>query len=435
MSAQSSTHAHRFDHTDPRCEFALDVVKQLRSHGFQALWAGGCVRDQLLGKQPKDYDVATNAVPAEVIRVFGEHRTIPVGAAFGVVMIPGPSKRHGQVEVATFRSDGQYLDGRRPDSIRFCSPREDAQRRDFTINGMFFDPIENNILDFVDGQTDLNQKIIRAIGNPLERFNEDRLRMLRAVRFTAALGFSLDPATLQAIQTQHHRIHSVSVERIFQELRRMLSHPSRATALQLLATSQLLPEVLPELAPILQSPEILSHHIRILQLLESVHFEPALALLLQPLQTPNAKPAQELGRRLKMSNQEINDVAWILDSLPIFRQIASKPLHILKPLVAHKLAPLLLAAATAEDLANNRPANDSDFAWHYLAHTPPQQLSPDPLLNGDDLIKAGIKPGPAMREILNAVRDEQLDEHISLPAEALHLALRIAQKKHTSSTS
>lgn len=434
MPIPNSSHSHRFDPTDPRCQFALDVVKQLRSHGFQALWAGGCVRDKLLGTQPKDYDVATNAVPAEVIRVFGEHRTIPVGAAFGVVMIPGPTKRHGQVEVATFRSDGQYLDGRRPDSIRFCSPREDAQRRDFTINGMFFDPIENNILDFVDGQTDLNQKIIRAIGNPIERFNEDRLRMLRAVRFAAALGFSLHPETLHAIQTQHQRIHSVSIERIFQELRRMLAHPSRATALQLLATSQLLTEVLPELSHILQIPEKLSYHIRTLQLLESVHFEPALALLLQPLHTQNAKPTQQIGRRLKMSNQEIDDVAWILDSIPTLRQIASKPLHILKPLVAHKLAPLLLAAAAAEDLANNRPANDSEFAWHYLAHTPTQQLSPDPLLNGDDLIKAGIKPGPAMREILNAVRNAQLDEHINHPTEALQLALRIANSKNPSTT-
>ena len=180
--------------TIPRYEFALSIVRQLRDAGFQSLWAGGCVRDQILGKEPKDYDVATDATPAQVIQLFGERRTVAIGASFGVVMIPGTHRRQGQVEVATFRSDGEYLDGRHPQSVRFCSAREDAQRRDFTINGMFFDPISETVIDYVGGIEDLNRKIVRAIGDPAARFSEDKLRMLRAIRFAATFQFHLDEA-------------------------------------------------------------------------------------------------------------------------------------------------------------------------------------------------------------------------------------------------
>jgi tRNA nucleotidyltransferase/poly(A) polymerase len=427
-------------HPDPRREFALNVVRQLREAGFHALWAGGCVRDQLLGKEPKDYDVATNALPDDVIRTFGERRTVPVGAAFGVVMIPGPTKRHGQVEVATFRSDGQYLDGRRPESVRFCSPEEDAQRRDFTINGMFFDPISQTVLDFVGGQSDLQQHLIRAIGDPKARFNEDRLRMLRAVRFAATFAFALDPQTLLAIQQQCSQIHSVSVERILQELRRMLAHPSRATALQLLKDSQLLPEILPELAPGLDDPTALQLTLRTLQNLESVHFEPALAILLLPLhQSPSQSrhrltPTQQLCRRLKMSNDEIDTVTWLLDSLPLLHQLATKPLHIRKTLLAHPHTPLLLAVAAALDIAAARTPDDSSFAWHFLANTPPAQLNPPHLINGSDLLAAGLKPGPQIRQILETVRIAQLDEQLQSRHAALELAHQLIANPHPANT-
>ena len=416
---------------NPRREFALNVVRQLRDAGFHALWAGGCVRDQLLGKEPKDYDVATNALPEDVIRTFGQRRTVPVGTAFGVVMIPGPTKRHGQIEVATFRSDGQYLDGRHPESVRFCSPEEDAQRRDFTINGMFFDPISQTVLDFVGGQTDLQKQLIRAIGNPLARFSEDRLRMLRAVRFAATFSFELDPQTLLAVQQQASQIHSVSVERILQELRRMLAHPSRATALQLLKDSQLLPEILPELAPELENTATFQFTLRALQCLESIHFEPALAILLQPLLQPptqsrhHLKSTLQLCSRLRMSNSEIDTIAWILDALPQLRQLASKPLHLRKPLLAHPRAPLLLAVSAALDIASNRPPDDSSFAWHVLANTTPEQLSPPQLISGNDLIAAGLCPGPQIRLILQTVRNAQLDENIQSRAAALELAHKL----------
>lgn len=423
--------------SDPRREFALDVVRQLRNAGFLALWAGGCVRDQLLGKEPKDYDVATNALPNDVIRTFGERRSIPVGAAFGVVTITGPTKRHGQVEVATFRSDGQYLDGRHPDSVRFCSPEEDARRRDFTINGMFFDPLNQTVLDFVGGQSDLKQHTIRAIGNPLDRFNEDRLRMLRAVRFAAAFNFQLDPKTLHAAQKQASQIHSVSVERILQELRRMLAHPSRAAALQLLKDSQLLPEILPELANHLADPAAFQLTIRALQNLESVHFEPALAILLLPLQQPTSpsrhrlSPIQQLCRRLKMSNDEIDAVNWILDSLPLLSQLATKPLHVRKTLLAHSHAQLLLTVAAALDIASTRSPVDSNFAWHYLANITPAQLDPPHLINGNDLLADGLKPGPQIRQILDTVRIAQLDEQLQTRSAALQLARQLISNPHS----
>ena len=241
---------------DPRYRFAVDVVRRLRKEGHEALWAGGCVRDQLLGKLPKDYDVASTATPDEVIQIFGRRRTVAVGASFGVVMVLGPDKAAGQIEVATFRSDGEYLDGRRPSSVSFCRPEEDAHRRDFTINGMFFDPLEERIIDYVGGLEDLAAGIVRAIGDPVARFTEDKLRMLRAVRFTATFGFALDEATAAAVRQLRQQICQVSEERITQELKRMLSHSSRALSFELLNQTALLAEILPELCGVVEFDQI-----------------------------------------------------------------------------------------------------------------------------------------------------------------------------------
>ncbi len=418
---------------DPRREFASSVVQQLRDAGFQSLWAGGCVRDQLLGKEPKDYDVATNALPNDVIQLFGEQRTVPVGAAFGVVMIPGPTRRHGQVEVATFRSDGEYLDGRRPESVQFCSAEEDAKRRDFTINGMFFDPLAGQVLDYVGGQADLQRRVIRAIGDPHARFGEDHLRMLRAVRFAATFSFTLDPQTLRAVQDLRSRITGVSVERIMQELRRMLAHPTRAAALQLLQESRLLPEIFPELNAPLADPESFVAISSAFHSLEAVLFEPALALLLRPLhESSHGESRQRLQaihavcRRLKMANEEIDCISWILESLPVLRQIATRPLHLLKPLLADPRAPLLLAASAAADAAAGLAADDAAFAWHYLSRTPPEQLNPPPWINGEDVKALGVPPGPEIRRILTAVRHAQLDEQLPSRTAALELAGQLA---------
>src|SRR5438874_117504 len=209
-------------------EFATDVVRRLRAAGFQALWAGGCVRDRLLGREPHDYDVATDARPEQVQQVF--RRTAAFGASFGVVQVNGPFP----VEVATFRSDVSYSDGRHPDAVVFSSPEEDARRRDFTINGMFFDPIADQLIDYVGGERDLHDRVLRAIGDPAARFAEDKLRLLRAVRFATRFGLTLDPATADAVRAMADQIGVVSAGRIADELRKLLTNSRRADGMRLL---------------------------------------------------------------------------------------------------------------------------------------------------------------------------------------------------------
>src|SRR6516164_2647120 len=236
--------------------FAVDVVRELRRHGFQSYLAGGCVRDMLLGHEPTDYDVTTDATPDQVMRIFPE--TYAVGAQFGVVLVPIPRERREYepaapphpIEVATFRSDGIYSDGRHPNQVQYSkSPEEDVQRRDFTINGLLMDPLDNDrVLDFVGGRADLSAGIIRAIGDPERRFQEDKLRMLRAVRFATRFGYTIDPPTFAAIQKLAPTIHQVSRERVRDELTKMLTEGHARRAFELLDESGLLLQVLPEIA-------------------------------------------------------------------------------------------------------------------------------------------------------------------------------------------
>src|SRR5438477_159707 len=232
-------------------EFAVEVVRRLRAAGYQALWAGGCVRDELLGLVPKDYDVATDARPEDVRRLFP--RTVAVGMSFGVIEVLGPRARAStaplRVQVATFRSDVSYSDGRHPDEVVFSSAREDALRRDFTINGMFFDPLKGELLDYVGGQADLQARVLRAIGDPAVRFTEDKLRLLRAVRIATRFGLTIDPATAAAVQAMAGQITVVSAERIAEELRRLLCDPRRAHGMNLLFDLGLVAPILPELLP------------------------------------------------------------------------------------------------------------------------------------------------------------------------------------------
>ena len=229
--------------------FAVEVVRRLREAGFTAYWAGGCVRDQLLGRTPKDYDVATDATPAQIRKLFGRHRTLAIGAAFGVITVMGP-KAAGMIEVATFRHDAAYSDGRHPDSVTFSSAEEDASRRDFTINGLFYDPVEERVIDFVGGQDDLAARRLRAIGDPRERFAEDKLRMLRAVRFAAAFDFALEENTLAAIREMAGEIPVVSAERIAMEMRRMLGRAGPRSCGRIACWSRIWPrQILPEIVP------------------------------------------------------------------------------------------------------------------------------------------------------------------------------------------
>lgn len=416
----------------PRFRFALSIVRQLRAAGYMALFAGGCVRDQLLGKIPKDYDVATSASPDQVMNLIGRHKTVPVGAAFGVVMVPGSYPAEGAVEVATFRSDGQYLDGRRPSSVRFCSPEEDAQRRDFTINGMFFDPLENQVLDYVGGQTDLQQQVVRAIGDPVARFREDKLRLLRAIRFTTTFGFRLDPVTELAVRNACHQITQVSVERIAQELRRMLAHPARASACCLLQQTGLLAVILPELQTgtntTTHPPADLESRFVMLQHLQAESAEAAWAILLQPLFRPTEPDRRRstvdidaLLRRLKMSNQEIEDITWLISHRTALTGLSRRPLHFTKPLLAHPCSHLLLAVAEATNASLRSSPEDTIFARHFLDVHEPAQLNPQPLITGHDVAAHGIPPGPRVRELLASIRNAQLDQQITTRETGLQL--------------
>ncbi|MEZ6129731.1 MAG: CCA tRNA nucleotidyltransferase [Planctomycetaceae bacterium] len=411
-------------------DFAVSVVHQLRNAGFEALWAGGCVRDQLLRLDPKDYDVATTATPEQVIGLFGKRRTVPVGISFGVVMVLGPVKSCGQIEVATFRADGAYVDGRRPQQVHFSSAKEDAQRRDFTINGMFYDPVQDRVLDYVGGQQDLSAGIVRAIGDPKARFTEDKLRMLRAVRFAATFQFSLDSDTAEAIRSLRTGLRQVSAERIAQELRRMLSHSTRATSLRWLIDVDLLSVIFPNVFcadSLWAYPDNFFPMLcDILRSLKQPTFEPSLAMLFHTVYSPTAASQAERTARvrsecraLKLSNAETDTVCWILVSAAACNHADQVALHVIKPILADSRRDLLLDVLTAMPQALQREPVDAVFLNEYLCRTPPDVLNPVPLIDGADLKALHVAPGPTFRELLRQVRHEQLDERLSDKAEAI----------------
>ncbi len=405
-------------------EFAVDVVRRLKDSGYTALWAGGCVRDHLLGKTPKDYDVATDATPKQVKKAFAKRKTVDVGASFGVIMVVGP-RGAGEVEVATFRSDGSYSDGRRPDSVTFSSPEEDAQRRDFTINGMFFDPLEHKVLDFVGGERDLSQGYLRAIGDPHARMREDKLRLLRAVRFTAHLEFGLARATKAAVAEMASEIHVVSAERITAELRRMLTDQHRHVAVSLADELGLLHEILPEVVmqgsseacpeadgrksqAVLATSENLSPQLSALRLLQEPSFELAFAMLLRDVSNVEA-----ICRRLKLSNDELEKTAWLVRQQDALREPDKLTLAQLKRLLAHPFRDDLLALMRATLLAERADLHPVLFCEQFLEATPPEVLNPPPLVTGNDLIALGLKPGPKFKQLLDEVRDAQLNGELT----------------------
>jgi tRNA nucleotidyltransferase/poly(A) polymerase len=402
--------------TTPQREFALEVVQKLRAAGYEALWAGGCVRDQLLGLAPKDYDVATSAKPDEIRAVFGERRTLAIGAAFGVITVLG-RRQQGQVEVATFRTDAEYSDGRRPDSVHFTTAEHDAQRRDFTINGLFFDPVTEQVVDYVGGRDDLERKLIRAIGDPRLRLSEDKLRMLRAVRFAATFRFAIEPATFAAIQGMAAEVNTVSAERIGAELRRMLVDPNRAIALDLLRETKLLARVLPELD--LLDDSAFGATRRILAALDKPTLALALAALLS--QAGDSHSPGTVGRRLRYTNREIERATWLLTHLPVLHDAPHAPWPRLQRVLVHDGSSELIALATAvagpDDpslaLARER------LAW------PAEKLNPPPLIDGSDLIGHGLAPGPEFTRLLEIVRDAQLRGEIETTLGALTLVQRI----------
>lgn len=407
---------------EPLREFSIEVVKRLRGAGYHALWAGGCVRDLLLGKEPKDYDVATNARPEQIRELF--RRTVAVGESFGVIRVIGG--RGVDVEVATFRSDGVYSDGRRPDSVTFCGPELDALRRDFTINGMYFDPLTGEILDLVGGREDIHRRVVRAIGDASQRFAEDKLRMLRAARFRSALGFGLDPSTAEAARRMAEEVAVVSAERIQTELRLMLTPPTRVLAIQTLGSLNLLPVAMPEVA---RQADWLALEKVLGYWKDTVTWPLAAAALFATHADEDAiGAAREFMSRLKSSNEDSERVLWLVEQRRGFDRPREKRLAHLKRLLAHPGSSQLLDYHEALSAASGAP-QDNQAVRDLAARLPSEAIDPPPLVTGDDLIKAGLKPGPAFREILESVRDEQLDGTVTSPAEALRLAMEMAQKK------
>ncbi len=402
--------------------FAVDVVRRLRDAGFTAYWAGGCVRDQLLGRVPKDYDIATDATPTRIRSLFGHRRTLPLGAAFGVITVLGPAGA-GQIEVATFRRETTYSDGRHPDSVHFSTAQEDALRRDFTINGMFYDPVQEQVIDFVGGQEDLQRRIVRAIGDPDERISEDKLRMLRAIRFAAAFQFEIDPATAAAIQRRAAEIAVVSAERIAAEMRQMLAGEHRVRAVRLVLDSGLAAAILPEIVPVddagrarlQQSLDVLGH-------LQGPNLALGLAVLFAGRVSPS--DAKEMCRRWRLSNKETATIDWVLAHHEALHDARRQRWSQLQPILANDEAPNLLAVERAEAMAGL--ADLEEIEWcESLRHQPKEQLDPLPLITGDDLKDRGIPQGPQYRILLERVREAQLDGEIHDRDDALALVEQI----------
>jgi len=440
-------------------EFALAVVQRLQAAGFQALWAGGCVRDELLGLTPKDYDVATSARPEEVRRLF--RRTVEVGISFGVVEVLGPPSSSGflKVQVATFRSDGAYSDARHPDAVVFSSAREDALRRDFTINGMFFDPRTSQVLDFVGGQEDLRAGVLRAIGDPAARFTEDKLRLLRAVRFATRFDLTIEPATRAALQTLAGSILApppVSAERIANELRPLLVHPRRARGVNLLYEVGLVKPLVPELLemkglpqgpPAAPTGDLWDHVLRVLELLgPEPSFPLALGALLHDVgkrrtvgRTPDrytfyshehvsCRMASDLCLRLKLSNTERERVEWLVEKHQILCDVRKMRTSKVKTILAHPGIRELLALHRADALAAGRSTDHVEYCEQLLREWSATDLNPSPVITGHDLARLGLKPGPLYKRLLEAVREAQLEGTITTPQQALGLVQQLLKK-------
>ncbi|MXX39403.1 MAG: CCA tRNA nucleotidyltransferase [Gemmatimonadetes bacterium] len=425
---------------------ALRVVETLRRADFQAVLAGGCVRDLALGRVPKDWDVATDAGPAEVAALF-EH-TVPVGAQFGISVV---MLDEGDYEVARFRSDGPYRNGRHPASIEPADARADAARRDFTINGLFYDPERGELLDYVGGQQDLDAKIIRAIGDPAARFAEDHLRLLRAVRFAARLGFTIEPETWDALCAQVESIASVSAERIRDELTLLLTEGEAVCGLRLLDQSGLLQAVLPEVAAMRGVPQdaefhpegdVWTHVQLLFEHLDEPSAELAWGALLHDIGKPStmvraerirfhghdavgAKMAAAICGRLRMSNEARRVIGTLVaDHMRISHVLQMRPSTLVR-LLREPHFPELLELHRADCLASHGKLDLYEFCQAQLAALKKEHLRPTALLTGDDLIALGFAPGPLFREILAAVEDAQLEGQL----DNYQAALRFVQRK------
>jgi len=391
-------------------EAALWVVRRLKKAGHKAYWVGGCVRDMLLGLKPKEIDIATDATPQQVAAIF--RKTIPVGAQFGVmVVVRGPH----HFQVATFRKETTYSDGRHPDSVSFCDERQDVLRRDFTINGMLYDPEKKQVLDFVGGRDDLKRKLIRAIGDPETRFSEDKLRMLRAVRFAVQLDFRIEEKTFAALKKLAHQIVVVSGERIREELGRLFGVGRNRMAAELLFESGLFAALFGEVKDA-------EHAVAVLSFMPSCTTVAALAAIYH---AEGEHAAAACAQRLKMSREERARFLWLIKHHMALDDAPKRPLSYLKRLFARPEWPELFALYEAKSHAGCGQQESVRFVKKLRASLTEQEISPPPLLSGDDLIEAGFAPSPAFGRVLEAVYDAQLEGRVRTREEALELARRL----------
>lgn len=423
---------------------ALETAKVLRDAGHTVFFAGGAVRDQLMGKEPKDYDLATSAKPTEVQALFP--KSDPVGAHFGVIIVKGTKT---MVEVATFRTDGSYSDGRRPESVEFSSPEEDAQRRDFTINGLFQDPFTHEIIDFVGGQADLEAGVLRAIGDPAARFQEDALRLLRAVRFAVTTGFELAPDLKSALHHCAPLLGQISPERVRDEFSKIIVSDHRARGLDLLTETDLARSFLPELFDLIgceQPPQwhpegdVYVHTRIALSLLKKPPLHLALAVLLHDIGKPptqtwdeaaerhrfnghdkvGADMAREILRRLRYPNDTIEEVSFMVSRHMKFMHVQDMRTAKLKRFMAADPFEIEMELHRVDCQSSNGFTDNYNFVRQKQEEFENQPLIPQPLLNGRDLIdELGISPGPQMGALLRQVQTEQLEGRLTNKEEAL----------------
>lgn len=447
-----------------RQQAALGIVERLRSAGHTAYFAGGCVRDLLLGREPSDFDVATSATPDVVLAMFP--RTFAVGAHFGVVLVATKAAEETArndeaeilTEVATFRSDGAYSDGRRPDSVRYtASAQEDVLRRDFTINGMLLDPekltvsesVATAVLDYVGGLGDLQAGVVRAIGNPAQRFAEDKLRMLRAVRFAARFGFLIEDGTLSAIRAAAHQIGQVSQERVRDELTRMLTEGSARRAFEMLHSTGLLRNILPEIERmhgVEQPPEyhpegdVWTHTLMLLeQLPAGCSATLAWGTLLHDVGKPptfrrapdrirfdghveiGVRMAEDICRRLRISNSDTAQIVELVANHMRFGDVKNMRSSTLKRFFRLPHFQEHLALHRMDCLASHRDLSLYVFAREHFETAEPENIRPKPLVTGDDLIGLGYRPGPRFKTMLSMAEDAQLEGRVASREQALQL--------------
>jgi len=424
-------------------QLAADIVRRLQAAGHSAYWVGGCVRDFLLGREPGDYDIATSARSEEVERLFP--RTVPVGRKFGVLIIV---QGEHQFQIATFRAEADYRDGRRPEKVVFGDARADAQRRDFTVNGFFFDPVAEKLHDWVGGEADLRAKVIRTIGLPEERFAEDHLRLLRAVRFAAQLAFEIEPATFTAVHAHAAKIKLISAERVRDELLKVFRPPYAARGLELLHRSGLLEQILPEIAATVtceQSPDfhpegsVFNHLCLMLsQLPPDAHPLLPWAVLLHDVAKPltasrdpvtgsihfyeheklGAKMAEEILERLRFPRKQIDEIATAVRFHMQFKDTLKMRKATLRRLLLRETFPLELQLHRLDCLGSHGMLDVHDFLVTQAEELAKQPEIRPPLLTGVDLIELGVNPGPGLGRLLAELRELQLQDELRTPEQA-----------------